>query len=169
MPPHTRLMTLLIPCFLMGGCVGVDPPTNDDGSSTQRERPLSALPTDTIAIPNQQIDVWVAKNNATRTEGMMFVTEDEVADNQGMLFVFPDERFLGFWMRNTLIPLDIAYARFDGTVVTIHQMPPLTLRTFPSLEPAMFALEMKAGSFERIGLTEGTVLQIPDDVLKDVE
>lgn len=97
----------------------------------------------------------------------MHVAADEIADDQGMLFVFPDERLRGFWMKNTITSLDIAFARFDGTVVAIHTMPPLTLRSFPSYEPAMFALEVKAGTFARIGLKEGDKLEIPASIFKD--
>jgi len=69
-------------------------------------------------------------------------------------------------MRNTITALDIAFARRDGTIVAIHTMPPLTLRTFSSFEPAMFALEVKAGTFERLGVVEGDVMVIPDSVFK---
>ena len=93
-------------------------------------------------------------------------SESEIADDQGMLFVFPDERYQGFWMKNTITPLDIAYARMDGTIVTIQTMPPLTLQTFPSYEPAMFAFEVKAGTFARLGIGTGDHLDIPDDVFK---
>lgn len=96
----------------------------------------------------------------------MYVPEREIADDQGMLFVFPDERYLGFWMKNTITPLDIAYARMDGTIVTTHTMPILTLQTYPSYEPAMFALEVKAGTFERLGIAAGDRIDIPDEVFK---
>lgn len=95
----------------------------------------------------------------------MFVPPEELADDQGMLFVFPDEDHLGFWMLNTITPLDIAYARMNGTVVSTWQMPPHTLQSFPSLEPAMFALEMKQGAFARLGLEAGDRLEIPSSIL----
>jgi uncharacterized membrane protein (UPF0127 family) len=82
-----------------------------------------------------------------------------------MLFVFDNERIRGFWMRNTIAPLDIAFARMNGTIVKIWQMPVLTLRTFSSIEPAMYALEVKQGTFERLGIKEGDRLEIPADVL----
>lgn len=99
----------------------------------------------------------------------MWVTAGELADDQGMLFVFPEEGYQSFWMKNTLIPLDIAFARMDGTIVTIETMPPLTLRNFYSLEPVMFALEVKAGTFARLGVTEGDRLEIPPEVFKAAE
>ncbi len=95
----------------------------------------------------------------------MHVPSSEIADDQGMLFVFPDESVRGFWMKNTVAPLDIAFARADGTIVKIWQMPPLTWQTFSSIEPAMFALELKQGTLGRLGIREGQVMQIPKDAL----
>ncbi len=96
----------------------------------------------------------------------MHVPADEIADDQGMLFIFPDEQPRGFWMRNTITSLDIAFARLDGTIVKTHQMPPLTLQSYPSVEPAMFALEMKAGSFAKFGIVAGDKLVIPEVIAK---
>lgn len=125
---------------------------------------MDQLPTSTLGVKGATIRVWLALSEAQQREGLMFVEPHEIADDQGMLFVFPNEAQRGFWMLNTVTPLDIAYARFDGTIVSTWQMPPLTLRTFPSIEPAMFALEMKQGSFDRIGLREGDRLDLPTDL-----
>jgi uncharacterized membrane protein (UPF0127 family) len=132
----------------------------------QRQVPLDSLETATIEVNGNALRVWLAKTDAQRTEGLMFVTDADIADDQGMLFIFDEEQYLSFWMRNTYISLDIAFARSDGEIVKIHQMPPLTLESFPSIEPARFALEVKAGTFARLGIQEGDRLIIPDDVLK---
>lgn len=148
--------------FIPGGCAG--PPTEADPSL--RKFPLDTLPTALIAVDGQSIPVYLALTAETREEGLMYVGDDDLGDDEGMLFVFPQERRLSFWMRNTYIPLDLAYARADGEIVTIHQMPPLTLQSFLATEPALFALEMKAGAFERLGIEVGDQLSVPDDVLK---
>ena len=96
----------------------------------------------------------------------MHVAADEIAPDEGMLFVFPDEQVRSFWMKDTIISLDIAFARADGTIVATHAMPPLTLRSFGSVEPAMFALEMAAGSFDRLGIAPGDQIDIPDSIFK---
>ncbi len=146
----------------LGGCVGA--PLSEDGSggsSSRRQFPLDSLSTATVKARDATLRVWLATTEAQHSEGLMFVTEEEIADDQGMLFVFPDEAFRGFWMKNTITALDIAFARADGTIVATHTMPPLTLNTYPSYEPAMYALEMKAGSFARLGVVTGDKLEIP--------
>jgi uncharacterized membrane protein (UPF0127 family) len=149
------------------GCIGS---TSGEGGGTssaaRRQFPLDTLPTSTVTINEHTLRVWLVTTPERREEGLMFVPENEIADDQGMLFVFPDERYQGFWMKNTITALDIAFARMDGRIVTIHTMPPLTLRTFPSLEPVMFALEVKAGTFQRLGIAEGDRIDIPADVFK---
>ncbi|MCK4340913.1 MAG: DUF192 domain-containing protein [Phycisphaerae bacterium] len=141
-------------------------------SDAQRDFPLSTLPTTTVAINEHVFRVWLAqdfdpKREGVVEEGLMFVRPKEIADDQGMLFVFYGERVRGFWMRNTVTPLDIAFARMDGTIVKIWQMPPLTLQSFSSIEPAMFALEVKQGTFDRLGIKAGDRIEIPEEALYD--
>jgi uncharacterized membrane protein (UPF0127 family) len=154
----------------LGGCIGSSDGAGKAGtghsSAELRQFPLETLPTAIVSIDEHELRVWLATNSEQQLEGMMHVSEDEVADDQGMLFVFPYEYPHSFWMKDTIIPLDIAYARADGTIVRIWTMPPLTYRTFPSIEPAMFALEVKAGTFERLGICEGDRIIIPDEVFK---
>jgi uncharacterized membrane protein (UPF0127 family) len=167
----------------MGGCFGSGnagpPPSttqNTNGGTTRasdaaRQYPLDSLPTATIQAKGQDVRVWLAQEFDPQRpdivqEGLMHVPPEEIADDQGMLFVFSDERLRSFWMLNTITPLDIAFARWDGTVVKTWQMPPRTLQTFPSIEPAMFALEVKQGAFARLGLQDGDRLTIPDVVFK---
>lgn len=143
------------------GCNGV---TAADVSN--RQFPLDQLDSGTITIGDNEIPVWVMKTAAQRNEGLMHVSDEDMPDNQGMLFVFDNEQILGFWMRNTFIPLDIAYARTDGTIVTIAQMEPLNLMSVSSVLPARFALEMKAGTLERLGIRVGDRMEIPLDLLE---
>ncbi|MGE0481999.1 MAG: DUF192 domain-containing protein [Phycisphaerae bacterium] len=181
----TRLLTAIL--IALTGCVG-NPPAQNNGnrnassesgrnaaaattqpgraSDERRQFPLETLKTSTLLIGTHSFRIWLAQTDAEKTEGLMFVPESEIGDDQGMLFVFDDEQVRSFWMRNTITPLDIAYARFDGTIVKIHTMPPLTLRSFSSIEPAMFALEVKAGTFDRLNIREGDRIVVPDDVFK---
>lgn len=135
-------------------------------SDAKRKYPLDTLPRAEVTIAGHTFQVWVAhaadpaRPNVLQ-EGLMYVPSEEIGDDEGMLFVFTDERVRGFWMLNTIAPLDIAYARMNGQIVTIAHMPPQTLQTFSSIEPAMFALEVKQGTFARLGIQEGQTLQVP--------
>lgn len=147
----------------VGGCVGAPPSDNGGSDSAARRKfPLDSLPTKTITVRQHAIRAWLATTPEQQQEGLMFVTAEEIADDQGMLFVFPSERELGFWMKNTVTALDIAFARADGTIVSIYTMPPLTLETFPSIEPCLYALEVKAGTFARLGVQEGDQILVPE-------
>lgn len=80
-----------------------------------------------------------------------------------MLFIFPDEWMLSFWMKNTGLPLSIAFARRDGTIVSIEDLEPYSERPVSSRLPARYALEMSRGWFARHGVLEGDVLrQLPN-------
>lgn len=151
-----------------------DPARPPRASDAARRYPLDSLPTATVTVGEHTLRVWLARELDARRpgvveEGLMHVPADEIADDQGMLFVFAYEQVRGFWMRNTIAALDIAFARADGTIVKTWRMPPLTLRNFSSIEPAMFALELKAGTLDRLGVHEGDRLEIPPDVLFPAE
>lgn len=146
------------------GCVGSTNVTGN-GSDGMREFPLGTLETSSVSLKGHDITVWLADTPAKEREGLMHVTEDELGD-KGMLFVFDDEQTRGFWMKNTITSLDIVFARMDGTIVATHTMPPLTLQTFSSIEPAMFALEIRAGRLAELGVAAGDHLDIPAGVFK---
>jgi uncharacterized protein len=104
---------------------------------------------------------YVADVDATRMLGLMNVTEADLPADYGMLFVFSTDEPLSFWMRNTIIPLDIAYIRSDGTIVKTYTMEPLDESGYPSLQPARFALEVRGGQFKKWGIREGDHVEIP--------
>ena len=101
----------------------------------------------------------IAVTPAERARGLMH--RESLAENAGMLFVFSAERTLNFWMKNTLIPLDILYMDSDGIVVDIQMMhpqpgvPDSELRNYPSAAPAQYALEINAGLAESLGFEVG--------------
>ena len=83
--------------------------------------------------------------------------------DHGMLFVFEDERDRYFWMKNTLIPLDIVYADAKGKVISIKPMKPLDESSVPSDGPAKYAVEVNQGAAKRAGVAVGDVLAIPEE------
>ncbi|HCU99847.1 MAG TPA: hypothetical protein DGL25_01495, partial [Dehalococcoidia bacterium] len=87
--------------------------------------------------------VEIASRSDQRQRGLMF--RDSLNDLEGMLFVFPTDHSTGFWMRNTLIPLDIAYLGADGTVLEIVQGIPNSLEILTPTQPYRYALEVNGG------------------------
>jgi len=83
--------------------------------------------------------------------------------DRGMLFVFPEEEERSFWMKNTLIPLDIVYLDAGGKVVSVKQMKPLDETSVPSDGPAKYAVELNEGAAKRAGVAAGDVLAIPEE------
>jgi len=127
---------------------------------------LSKMRTLAISITGRSsYTAYVADTAVTREFGLMNVTEEELPADRGMIFVFDQDRLLSFWMHNTIIPLDIAYIRSDGTIVKTHTMQPLDERGYPSIEPARFALEVRAGQFAQWGIRAGDHVELPAELL----
>ena len=94
-----------------------------------------------------------------RREGLMY--RDRLGEREGMLFVFEEERMLSFWMRNTSLPLSIAFIDARGVIVHITDLEPYSETPVPSRVPARFALEVNRGAFERAGVAVGDVVELP--------
>jgi uncharacterized membrane protein (UPF0127 family) len=107
------------------------------------------------------IDVEVAETDEQRARGLM---HRESLDNQsGMLFVFFEPMRGGFWMKNTLIPLSIAFFDVDGRILEILDMDPCKGDPCPSYDPGvtyMGALEVNQGAFEEWGVEEGDFIRL---------
>lgn len=98
--------------------------------------------------------VEIADNDADRERGLMF--RKEVPPDRGMLFDFKTARPVAFWMKNTLIPLDIIYIEGDGTVLSIaRNTTPHSEAPIPSGGPVVGVLELAGGRAEEIGLMPG--------------
>jgi uncharacterized membrane protein (UPF0127 family) len=82
-------------------------------------------------------------------------------DGEGMLFVFDRDHILSFWMKNTLIPLSIAYIAYDGRILEIHDLEPQNLLAVRSNRSARYALEVPQGWFARMGIRAGDMLIFP--------
>lgn len=134
------------------------------------ERPYVSpmgLPTVQMQIGRHTYTLEVAKTEAHRRRGLMM--RDSIPQRWGMIFVFPDEDYRSFWMKNTRIPLDILYLDAGGRVVSIHRMLPHVETGTWSEGPAMYAIELNAGEAEAAGVKRGDVLVIPPEVGEAVE
>ena len=100
-----------------------------------------------IQFGRQTFKVETALTDAQRMKGLM--NRKSLDAQSGMLFVYSYEQQLSFWMKNTLIPLDIAFIAGDGHILNIESMQPLDESTVSSNGKAMYALEMNSGFFEK--------------------
>lgn len=103
------------------------------------------------------IDAAVAANDADREQGLMYRTN--LAPNEGMLFVFNENAGHCFWMKNTLIPLSIAFMRADGTITDIDEMQAETTNNHCPTNNGVYALEMSKGWFAAKGIKPGMKIQ----------
>lgn len=102
----------------------------------------------------KELDIEIADNNFERQTGLMY--RESMKDNQGMLFIFEDAAPRFFYMKNTLIPLDIIYFGSDRTAVSIQDNAvPMDETPLPSGEPAQYVLEVNAGLAEEWGIEVG--------------
>lgn len=107
-----------------------------------------------------QFSVDVADTNEERSRGLMFV--DNMATMQGMLFVYDRPQSVSFWMRNTLIPLDMIFVDDTGVVRNIHSMAqPLDETPIFGGTGIQYVLEVNGGLSERLGLSIGDQMQHP--------
>lgn len=121
----------------------------------------SKLPTETLTIGEHSLSAEIAHTHADRQQGLMH--RDSLGTDAGMLFIYPDTKVRGFWMKDTRIALSIAFATADGTIVSIADMKPFDETRTSSLYPAKYALEMQKGWFASKGIKKGDVIQgIPD-------
>jgi uncharacterized membrane protein (UPF0127 family) len=111
------------------------------------------LPTRTLTINGHSVTAEIAATTEHRATGLMH--RFSLRPDQGMLFVFEKPEPLGFWMKNTFIPLSIAFIAEDGRIVNIDEMTPQTETTHLSKGPALFALEMRKGWFAEHGVKAG--------------
>ena len=103
------------------------------------------------------INAELASTPQQREIGLMFRTA--MPANDGMLFAFEQPAQQCFWMRNTLIPLSVAFIDDDGSVVNIDDMKPQTLDSHCSAKPVRFVLEMNGGWFAKRGIKVGSRLR----------
>jgi uncharacterized protein len=120
------------------------------------QEPQTNLPRVTLSAGMHQIDAQVAQTIEQRTTGLMH--RKEMPQHEGMLFVFDRPTIQCFWMKDTLLPLSVAFIADDGTVVNLAEMKPLALDSHCSDKPVRFVLEMNQGWFARKGLKPGTKL-----------
>jgi len=121
------------------------------------ESPQLDLPRVTLDAGGRSFSVQVASKPAELTKGLMF--RDRLEGDDGMLFVLGAPQRASFWMKNTRVPLSVAYIGPSGIILEIHDLEPLSLKTVTStFENVTHALEMRRGWFADKGILPGTRL-----------
>ena len=121
--------------------------------------PQPRLPTVSLTAAMHVIKAELAVSPEQQATGMMF--RREMLGNEGMLFVNEEAGTRCFWMKNTLIPLTIAFVADDGTIVNLADMAPQSERSHCSAKPVRYALEMSQGWFAKRGIQPGFKLRGP--------
>lgn len=113
---------------------------------------------DSVGIQKAKIDIEIADDDYQRELGLM--NRKSMQENQGMLFIFPFERFQSFWMRNTFISLDIIFVDANKTIVTIHKNTQvLSDQSYPSSKPAKYVVEVVAGFTDKYKISVGDKIE----------
>jgi uncharacterized membrane protein (UPF0127 family) len=123
-------------------------------TSTALAQALLKIP---LYIKDKEIWVEVAKTPEETSRGLM--GRKHLGKDEGMLFIFEREDYHAFWMKDTPIPLSIAFIDKHGKIVAIREMKPLTLNTYDPPEPVLYALEMNRGWFTQNGIKAGEVVR----------
>jgi len=115
-----------------------------------------------IDIEGHRIRAEVAAKPEDHSRGLMY--RRELGTNQGMLFVYEEPEPLSFWMKNTFVPLSIAFIDDQGTIVHIEDMAPQTTESHRSPKAVRYALEVNRGWFAERGIKTGNraSFEIPD-------
>lgn len=123
--------------------------------------PKDGLDRTALTIEGQRFQVEVAVSDQERNQGLM--GRESLEEGHGMLFVFRDSRSRSFWMKDTLIPLSIAFIDEEGIIINIRDMNPLDTTSVRSAGPARYALELNQGEFSRKGIEPGDLVEIPEE------
>ena len=108
-------------------------------------RAEAPLKTTTVKVGPHPLKVEIAASDPEREKGLMF--RKQMGRNDGMLFVFDEPAYHAMWMKNTLIPLSVAFLDRDGVILNVMDMEPQTLDSHQAAGPAIYAIETNVGWF----------------------
>ncbi len=165
-----RLAVVLLALLLAGCGAAADSDhqsRNASGATAARKESSTGQPglrtvvIDASGGKKVRVRVEIADEPWERARGLMYRTA--LGKDRGMLFVYPEERELSFWMKNTLIPLSIAYIDSEGRITDILDMKPLDDRppNYVSSEPVRYALEVNQGFFDKNDVNVGDHAELP--------
>ena len=119
-----------------------------------RADPLFTYP---LRINKHEIRAEIANSEQDRLHGLMF--RERLAENGGMIFLYPHPEVTAMWMKNTRVALSVAFIGVDGRILNIADMEPYSEQAHPSAGIAAYALEMNQGWFKKLGIRPGDVVE----------
>ncbi|GAB4107955.1 MAG: hypothetical protein Kow00105_12800 [Phycisphaeraceae bacterium] len=160
------IVGLALPLLLIACTEEAAPPPSLAGTGSKDDSFIE------VTIKGRVFNLELALDDATRFQGLS--DREQIPEDGGMLFVFPDAQVRQFVMRRCLVPIDIAFLDADGEVVWMHAMqiepdpeaPDYRLKHYSSHYPAQFAIEFREGTIRRLGLKQGDRIDLPLDSLK---
>ena len=129
-------------------------------SCSAQKLPVRELPIEREGRRITAVKAEIASTADERSKGLMY--RKKLPDGEGMLFVFERDEVLSFWMKNTLIPLSIAFISSDGRIIDIKDMYPHDENSVVSSRSVRYALEVPQGWFMRAGVSEGDVVKVTE-------
>jgi hypothetical protein len=129
--------------FALWGCVG------SDRSGIEKLY--------TLTINSVKLNVEIVRTPRERARGLMF--RKSLPQDQGMLFIYEGSDIRGFWMKDTYIPLSLAYIDENCRIIQLVDMEPLERKSYPSASPAQFVLEVNRGWFEKNNVKVGDIVE----------
>ncbi|HEX6563489.1 MAG TPA: DUF192 domain-containing protein [Chthoniobacterales bacterium] len=152
---HSPSVTPFVPSTPFRSTTPSTPPALSTRSAELDE---NGFHTAQIQIGTETLDVELAETPQQQAKGLRF--RQALAENAGMLFLFPAPQRVSFWMKDASIPLSIAFIQSDGKIIQIRPMQPYDETPVPSLSDTVaYALLVNQGWFERHGISAGTVIE----------
>ena len=153
----TVLAWLVSACQKQPDEIKYDTSNNRDASKTQFKKQGEVYFQDSLKNLRKKIDVEIAENEETRHLGLMF--RESMKEEEGMLFLFPAEEYQSFYMKNTIMPLDIIFVNAKKQIVKIHRnTTPYSEASLPSMKPSIYVVEVIAGFTDKYKIQEGDVI-----------
>jgi uncharacterized membrane protein (UPF0127 family) len=159
--------------LLLSGCSEASVPDDSPAATTPAEPNVDTdpnvraepepqdLPTAPLVLGDTTFTLMIADDDDERERGLMF--RREMAENEGMIFVFDDERQRRFWMKNTFLGLDLIFVDRDGVVTNIEQARPLDRNASPTSDgEILYVIEILRGRSDAVGLEPGDQLDLSD-------
>ena len=117
------------------------------------------LPSVDVVIGGEEFRIEVARSDTEQARGLMH--RRSLGERNGMIFVYEADGHLSFWMKNTYIPLTLAFLSRDGEILQVEELKPLSLNPVTSERAARYALELPAGALQRLGVGPGDRVILP--------